>query len=179
MSRPVLRVVDDAEAVERWVVSTPQTFDEFFERESGALFRRMWLVTRDRQEAEEVMQDAFLSVFERWDRVGSMEDPTGYLYRTAFNAWKRRSRRAARAIRVVITPEHAADDFDAAEARTVIGDALAHLTPRQRAALVLTELLDYSSEEAGEILGVRAVTARVLASQGRTAMREHVGANDE
>jgi DNA-directed RNA polymerase specialized sigma24 family protein len=43
----------------------------------------------------------------------------------------------------------------------------------------LTELLGFTSEEAARALGVRAVTARVLASQGRAAMRELLGAADE
>jgi DNA-directed RNA polymerase specialized sigma24 family protein len=45
------------------------------------------------------------------------------------------------------------------------------LTPRQRAALVLTEIFDFSSEQAAGILGIRPATVRVLASQGRAALR--------
>ncbi len=151
------------------------TFDEFFAAESETLYRRMRLVTRDHHEAEEVVQDAFLSMYERWDGIAGIADPVGYLYRTAFNAWKKRTRRAARAIRNVLTPAPAADDFEAADARTVVGDALDHLTPRQRAAIVLTDLIGFSSEEAGEILGIRPVTARVLASQARASLRERLG----
>jgi RNA polymerase sigma factor (sigma-70 family) len=164
---------------ERDPADDPLSFDVFFADESQTLYRRMWLVTRDRYEAEEIVQDAFLSVYERWDRVGAMEDPTGYLYRTAFNAWKKRARRAARAMRQVLADAPTGDDFDAADARSLVGDALERLAPRQRAALVLTELLGYSSEEAGEILSVRAVTARVLASQARSAMRSYLGEPDE
>jgi DNA-directed RNA polymerase specialized sigma24 family protein len=80
-------------------VAEPASFDTFFAAESETLYRRMWLVTRNRHEAEEVVQDAFLSLLERWDRVAGLPDPTGYLYRTAFNAWKKRTRRAALAIR--------------------------------------------------------------------------------
>jgi RNA polymerase sigma factor (sigma-70 family) len=156
----------------------PTSFDVFFAKESQALFRRMWLVTRDRYEAEEIVQDAFLSVYERWDRVSTMEDSAGYLYRTAFNAWKKRGRRAARATMQALSVV-AIDDFEAADARTIVSEALEHLTPRQRAALVLTELLDFSSEEAGKILGIRAVTARVLASQARSAMRVYLEDRDE
>ena len=152
-------------------------FDEFFAAESADLFRRMWLVTRDKHEAEEVMQDAFLSLFERWAQMSEVEDPKAYLYRTAFNAWKKRSRRAARAVRVAFSPSPR-DEVDAAYARTVVGDALARLTPRQRAAVVLTELLGFSSDEAGKILGVRPVTARVLTSQARAAMRSYLGGDD-
>lgn len=50
--------------------------------------------------------------------------------------------------------------------------ALARLTPRQRAALVLTTMLGWPSEEAGRILHVRAATVRALANQGREALRQ-------
>ena len=153
-------------------------FDDFYASESEDLFRRLWLVTRNRAEAEEVMQDAFLSLYERWDRMEAIEDPKAYLYRTAFNAWTKRSRRAARALRTAFAPPRD-NDVDAADARTLVGEALARLTPRQRAAIVLTELLGFSSEEAGGILGIRAVTARVLTSQARAAMRSHLGEPDE
>jgi RNA polymerase sigma-70 factor (ECF subfamily) len=49
---------------------------------------------------------------------------------------------------------------------------LASLTPRQRAALVLTELLAYPAAEAASMLGVRTSTVRSLASQGRAAFRQ-------
>lgn len=177
MSQRSLRLVRDPEA-DGSGVSSPPSFDEFFAAESQTLYRRMRMVTRNHHEAEEVVQDAFLSLYERWDRVGRLPDPVGYLYRTAFNAWKKRSRRAARAVKNAISPAPAGDQFDAADARTVVGEALGHLTPRQRAAVVLTELMGLSSEEAGEILGIRAVTARVLASQARASLREQLGDAD-
>jgi DNA-directed RNA polymerase specialized sigma24 family protein len=42
-----------------------RTFEVFYQAEARTLFRRLWLVTGNRAEAEEVMQDAFL-------RVGAM-----------------------------------------------------------------------------------------------------------
>lgn len=158
--------------------STVPAFEDFFEQESRSLFRRLCLVTGNRQEAEDVMQDAFLRVYERWDRVARMEDPVGYLYRTAFNVFRRRSRRAALAVRRTLGLAPSADEFAAADARHVVSGALARLTPRQRAALVLTEILGYGSEEAGRVLGVRAGTIRALASQGRAAMRQVLGGAD-
>jgi RNA polymerase sigma-70 factor (ECF subfamily) len=150
-------------------------FEDFFAQQSPTLFRRLCLVTGDREEAEDVMQDAFLRLFERWDRVRTLEDPVGYLYRTAFNLFRRRSRRAALALRRQLRLAPPPDEFDASDARTMVAQVLASLTPRQRAALVLTELLGYTSEAAGEVLGVRPGTVRALASQGRAAMKEAVG----
>jgi RNA polymerase sigma-70 factor (ECF subfamily) len=167
------RVTSPGAAVEREESGayTISTFEDFFEEESLALFRRMCLVTGNRQEAEDVMQEAFLRLYERWDRIREMDDPVGYLYRTAFNVFRRRSRRAALAMRRILRLAPSTDEFAAADARQMVSQALSRLTPRQRAALVLTEILGYSSEAAGNLLGVRAVTVRALASQGRAAMR--------
>jgi RNA polymerase sigma-70 factor (ECF subfamily) len=159
-------------------VSEAQSFEEFFEAESGAMFRRLCLVTGNRHDAEEVMQDAFLNVFERWDRVRQMENPTGYLYRTAFNVFKRRSRRAAMALRRTIGVGETVDEFAAADARFMVEEGLSELSPRQRAAIVLTELLGFNSEAAGRVLGVKPVTVRALASQGRAVMKRTLERDD-
>jgi DNA-directed RNA polymerase specialized sigma24 family protein len=44
---------------------------------------------------------------------------------------------------------------------------------------VLIELLDYSSKEAAQLMGIKAATARVLASQGRAALKRELGEHDE
>jgi RNA polymerase sigma-70 factor (ECF subfamily) len=58
-------------------------FEEFFETEREGLFRALLLVTHDYAEAEDLMQEAFVRVWERWDRVGTLDEPVGYLFRTA------------------------------------------------------------------------------------------------
>ncbi len=45
------------------------SFETFFETEARTLFRRLCAVTGNSAEAEEIMQDAFLAMWERWDRV--------------------------------------------------------------------------------------------------------------
>jgi RNA polymerase sigma factor (sigma-70 family) len=154
-------------------------FEAFFADQSTVLFRRLCLVTGNRSEAEEIMQDAFLKIWERWDRVRSMDDPTAYLYRTAMNQFRKRYRRAAMAIRKVVRPEAVVDEFVASEIRTDVGAALATLSPRQRAALVLVDLLEFSSEDAARMLGVKAATVRSLATQGRASLRRRMQKEDD
>jgi RNA polymerase sigma factor (sigma-70 family) len=146
-------------------------FEAFYEAESQTLFRRLWLIAGNRSEAEEIMQDAFLRLLERWDRIDQLKDPTAYLYRTAMNVFRRRYRRSALAIRKTFAPDTGHDEFAAADARDAVLRALATLSPRQRAALVLIELEGMSSQEAGEALGIKASTVRALATQGRAAFR--------
>ncbi|MGA9159688.1 MAG: sigma factor [Actinomycetota bacterium] len=78
-------------------------FEEFFELEHARLFGALAIMTGDRSEAEEVMQDAFLKVWERWERVSAMDEPVGFLYRTAMNLYRKRLRRAAVATRKAAT----------------------------------------------------------------------------
>ncbi|HEY3208557.1 MAG TPA: sigma-70 family RNA polymerase sigma factor [Actinomycetota bacterium] len=160
-------------------VTQARSFEAFFEAERDGLFGALVLITGDRHEAEELSQDAFLILWERWERVAAMDNPTGYLYRTAMNLFRKRRRRAALALRKVVGLANSADAFAAADARQVVARALASLSRRQRAALVLTELLEFTSEEAGRALGIRPVTVRVLASQGRAAMKQNMERSDE
>jgi RNA polymerase sigma factor (sigma-70 family) len=147
------------------------SFEDFFESEHRTLFRRMCLITNSPSEAEELMQDAFMNLWERWDRVGGMQDRTGYLYRTAMNLFRKRYRHALVVARRSFRAEPQADVVALVEARSAVSEALASLSPRQRAALVLTDLIGFSSEEAAEMLGVRPGTIRSLASQAGSAIR--------
>jgi RNA polymerase sigma-70 factor (ECF subfamily) len=148
------------------------TFEGFFELERGRLFGAVILLTRDRHEAEELMQDAFLRVLERWDRVAAMDDPTGYLYRTAMNLFRSRRRRAAVALRRAVRPNVQADDMARIEGTDAAVRALAKLSPRERAAVVLVDVLELTSEEAAAPLGVKASTVRVLLARGRAGLRK-------
>ena len=153
-------------------------FEGFFAANRERLFRALWLVARDRHEAEEVAQDAFLKVWERWDRVGGMDDAEGYLYRTAFNLFRNRRRRSVLALRRLVRAIPPPDPTDAVDDRDQVIRALATLTPRQRSALVLTDLIELTSEEAARALGVRPSTVRVLSARARTALRDEIGGQD-
>jgi RNA polymerase sigma-70 factor (ECF subfamily) len=153
-------------------------FEDFFREQTSTLYARLCLLTGNRAEAEELAQDAFLKVWERWDSVSDMDEPVGYLYATAVNLFRKRYRRTVLAVRKMLTVELRRDEFAMAEDRSAVAHAMKELTPRQRAALVLTELIGFSSEEAGRMLGVSAGTVRSLASHGRAAMKRYLEADD-
>jgi RNA polymerase sigma factor (sigma-70 family) len=134
---------------EHGAVEHSASFETFFDAERARLFGTLYLVTGDRGEAEELMQEAFVRVWERWDKVRAHPDPSGYLYRTAFNVFRDRGRRALRSVRRLIAPASTEDAFARVDEREVLLDALRTLTPR-RAALTLTEVLDLNSSEAAK-----------------------------
>jgi RNA polymerase sigma-70 factor (ECF subfamily) len=147
------------------------SFEDFYEVEHAGLFGALCLITGNRHEAEELSQEAFLRIWERWNLVQSFANPTGYLYRTAMNGFRMRRRRLKVAARNVLRPGWQRDAYEDAETRFELDAAMLELTPRQRAAIVLTQLLGYSTSEAGETLGVQPATIRKLNSQARERMR--------
>jgi RNA polymerase sigma-70 factor, ECF subfamily len=153
-------------------VPTPVSFDGFFERERDPLYRALWLVTRNRFEAEELTQEAFVRLLERWDRVSVMDDPRAYLFRTAMNAFRTSYGRALLAAKRTMKVLPADDTITEIDERDAAVRALARLSPRQRAAVVLTDMLGFGSDEAARMLGIRASTLRMHASRAHAALKE-------
>jgi len=152
-------------------VPTPISFEEFFVAERTRLLQALIVITADRTDAEEILQDAFLKVLERWDRVSTMKSPVGFLYRVAMNIHRSRLRRAAASFRKTLRASQNRDELDEIEARDEAVRLMNRLTPRERAAIVFTAYFGYSTEETAEILGIRASTVRVLTSRARASLR--------
>ena len=150
----------------------PPSFEEFYRAHQERLFVSLCLLTGNRQEAEEVMQDAFVRILERWDRFGHVDDPPAFLFRVAMNVFRNRYRRAKLAMRRTLASGPATDDLADVEGRDAAVRVLRTLTPQQRHVAVLTWILGYTSEEAGKMLGIRASTVRVLTSRARATMQE-------
>ncbi len=153
------------------VTEAPRSFEGFFHETHQRLFGGLCLVTGDRHEAEEIMQDAYLKLWERWDRVGRMEDPAGYLFRTALNLFRSRYRRAVLAFRRTVSPAPATDSLAEIEDRDEVVRMLRELGPAERASIVVTTMFGYSSEEAGRMLGMKPATVRAYASRARAGAR--------
>jgi RNA polymerase sigma-70 factor, ECF subfamily len=161
------------ERVDAWA-----RFDAFIEEEHERLYKALYFVTGSREDAEDLSQEAFMKLWERWDTIDEIEDPTGYLFRVALNGFRMRRRRASMALRRHVPMPETRDGFVEAEMRADVRSLLMGLTPRQRAALLLVDLLGYPSEQAARILRVRPSTVRNLASQGRRALKVTEGARD-
>jgi RNA polymerase sigma-70 factor (sigma-E family) len=149
------------------------TFEAFFQQHHEPLLRAMYLTTGDRHEAEDLAQDAFVRLYERWPRIRGLEDPRGYLYRTALNLRRSRLRRLAVAARKLVAgrPEVGTDPAEATGTRDEMRRALSALPDGQREALILCEWLEMTDAEASEVLGISAGAVRVRLTRARATMR--------
>jgi RNA polymerase sigma-70 factor (sigma-E family) len=146
-------------------------FEVFFHANYERLLRTMYLSTGDRHEAEDLAQEAMARVFERWDRVGALDDPVGYVYRSALNLRRSHLRRLAVAARKVLGGT-SQEPLDAVAERDSLRRALAELPAGQREALILVEWLDWTDARAGEALGISPGAVRTRTSRARATLRE-------
>jgi RNA polymerase sigma factor (sigma-70 family) len=155
------------------------SFEEFFRSEFERLFQVLYLSTGSRVEAEELAQEAMARAYARWDRVGLMASPAGYVYRTAFNLNRRRLRRESFRPRRWLGSVAPSDPDEASEHRSEVVAIVSTLPRDLREALLLTEWLDLDTDEAARLLGIKAVSVRGRVHRAKKLLRERFGENDE
>jgi RNA polymerase sigma-70 factor (sigma-E family) len=134
------------------------------------MLRVAYLICGDRHLAEDLLQDALVKLALRWSEVAE-GNPEAFLrtvlYRDAVSHW--RSRR--REIVTDLPAEGATCGGDRVEDRLLFAAALAKLTRKQRAVLVLRFYEDMSEARTAEILGVRAGTVKSQTSVALARLR--------
>src|SRR5687767_15733340 len=131
--------------------SVPLDFSTFFAEEHRGLFKALYFVTGNRADAAELMQDAFLKLWERWDRIDRIDDPTAYLFRVALNGFRMRARAARRAGQRLIPVGRDRDPVDELELHEDVRSLLHDLPPRQRAAIRLLDMYGYGAGVGGRV----------------------------
>jgi RNA polymerase sigma-70 factor (sigma-E family) len=137
-----------------------------------ALLRAASLLTRDHGQAEDLVQVALVKVAARWGRLRTT-NPDAYartvMYRDQISWWRRRRE-------VVEVPggdqRGRAIEAEATEDSMVMRQALARLTPKQRAVLVLRFYEDLSERDAAQALGVSPGTVKSQTSLALRRLRE-------
>ena len=153
-------------------------FEDLYLDERIRLVRAMLLLTGRVGEAEDLAQEAFVRVYERWSQVGEMESPTGYLYRTALNLHRKRLRRLAVKLRKRAVRQDDDRGGDVADERLDLLRAVAALPIAQRQAVVLVDWLGFPPSEAALLLGIEAASVRGRLHRARRELRRQVGGND-
>lgn len=140
-------------------------FEELYRSEALNMVRLAFLMVGSQQHAEEIAQDAFAQVLERWERI---ERPGAYLRTCVVNGCRTVHRR-----RLLDRRAEAADRRPHAVLETNhLSDALGSLPARQRSAIVLRYYGDHSEEEIAEVLGVRPGTVKSLLHRGLAQLRK-------
>ena len=144
------------------------------------LVRLAVIMLGDRAAAEDVVQDAFLGLYRRWDSLTDASNPLAYVRASVMNGCRSALRRRSRGPVGLFTEPPA----ESAEARAMVSEeyravvaAIRRLPARQREALLLRYYLDMTEEEISRAMGVsrgtvKSATSRALAAIGRILKEE-------
>ncbi|MFD9503978.1 SigE family RNA polymerase sigma factor [Streptomyces sp. NPDC060035] len=147
------------------------TLYAFVEDRRTALFRSAYLLCGDRHEAEDLVQTTLVRVVLGGRRHGRLDNIEAYARKTLVNTFiasRRRFWRREQAYGEL--PDHAGAEADT-DTGLMVRAALARLTARQRAVLVLRYWDDLSVEATAELLGMRKNTVKSHAARGLAALR--------
>ncbi|MFI5954317.1 SigE family RNA polymerase sigma factor [Cryptosporangium sp. NPDC051539] len=150
-----------------------EAFRQYVEEHLPALHRLAYLLCRDRHHADDLVQDALVKLYLKWDRASTATHLHAYARTTLVRTFlsERRTNWARRVVLVDrFADEPAANDPDGASV-VAVRRALVALPPRQRAVIALRYYSDLSVEETGETLGCSAGTVKSQTAKGLATLR--------
>ncbi|HWL42225.1 MAG TPA: sigma-70 family RNA polymerase sigma factor [Ilumatobacter sp.] len=164
---PVPQPAARAGATPTDITPTGPTFEELYATQYASMVRLAHALVDTRQRAEEVVQDAFAAVYERFDRL---EHPTAYLRTCVLNgcrrAIRRRMLRRAREFAVV--------DSGSELTYNHVLDAVRRLPHKQRSMIALRYDLQLTDAEIAATLGVPIGTVKSTLHRALTALRQEI-----
>jgi RNA polymerase sigma-70 factor (sigma-E family) len=148
-------------------------FREYVISRNGSLLRLALLLTRNRADAEDLVQAALAKTFQAWDRIKDRGAVDGYVRRAMVNThiswWRRRRVEEYPTDEIPDQPvrDHAGDS----ELRDALRRAIERLPRRMRAAVVLRYYEDMSEAEVADVLGVSLGTVKSTVSRAVAKLR--------
>lgn len=151
-------------------------YEEFVRQHGESLLRLAVLLTGNRHDAEDVLQDAVIAVARRWERLRP-ETALAYI-RTAVarKALDVKRRPALSPLDALADPGGVELGYLRLEEDVEFVRLLAGLPPKQRAVLVLRYYADVDDASVGKALGCSVQTVRSQASRALAKLRERLGA---
>jgi RNA polymerase sigma-70 factor (sigma-E family) len=154
-------------------------FDAFVAARGQALLRLAHVLTGDPDDAQDLSQATLVDTLRHWRKVARADSPDAYVRRMMLNRHlaTRRLRRSGEVVLRDVTPSADASVADPATGvadRDEVHAALATLSPRARAVLVLRYYADLDDAAIGDCLGMPVGTVRSLVSRSLATLRSQV-----
>ena len=176
--------VSDQELIARCRAGDESAFDELVRRHQGRAFNMAWQLLRNREDALEVAQDAFVRIYKGLDSFRGECAFTTWLHQIVVNLahnkhrwWRRRGRLETETLDTedrqfaapTIPPDTAAAQREFVR---MLNTRIAELPAQYREVLVLRNVEDLSYEEIAVVLQCEVGTVKSRIARAREALRE-------
>ncbi|MDI1465934.1 SigE family RNA polymerase sigma factor [Catellatospora sp. KI3] len=150
-------------------------FDELYAAHFTSVTTQLYAYLGDRQEAQDVTQEAFCRALVRWKDICAYDDPVAWVRRVAWNLATSHFRRLK--VAAAFRRRHREEHVDAPSAdRVALFAALRTLPPQPRQAVVLHYLADQSVADIAQSMRVSTGTVKSWLHRARTALAGQLSA---
>lgn len=175
------RAADDAALIEQYLGGDVNAFDALMRAHEDRVFSICLRMLRQREAALDATQETFITVFRKADRFAGRSAFSTWLYRVAVNTCydvaRRNRRRTADPFPEGLDPADpgAGDDYESADIRPDIEQALAALPSEFRAVVILVDLEGLALDTVSEALNVPIGTIKSRVFRGRRLLADSLG----
>ncbi|MCO8270360.1 RNA polymerase sigma factor [Actinoplanes sp. TRM 88003] len=149
-------------------------FEAFYRAHVDRVYRALAVTLRQDDLAHEAVDEAMARAYAKWAVVGTLDNPAGWVFRVGLNwatSWWRKKRREHPP---AVEADHPVSDATPTGALLV----LAELPLPQRAVITCRILLDLSTAETAEALGLSEGTVKSRLSRGLTVLRTQLSSEE-
>lgn len=172
---------DDEALVQAFRAGDRRAFEQLVRRHQKPVWAVVWRFARDRDDADDLAQRAFITALERIDDLKGRFRP--WLLRIAANLAKNHLRDNAKFVREEVEPDAPRSDLDErlddARRRARMRQAIETLSERQREVVLLRIDGQLSFAEVGEAIGITENNAKVHFHHAMKRLKERLGGSDE
>ncbi len=162
-----------------------QAFSQVVEDYADFAYNVAFRMLRNQEDAEDAVQEAFISAYRSFARFKGESKVSTWLYRIVVNACLMKIRKEKSRSKYLvetgyndeIVSDWGNDPEDAAmnsELRGVVENGLDSLSPDLRAAIVLRDVQGVSTEEGAEAMGLSISAFKSRLHRGRLLLRQHI-----
>lgn len=154
------------------------SLDDLYAASYRRLVAQLYAVTGNRQEAEDVVQEAFMRAMGRWDDVRTYDNAEAWLRTVALNLARSRWRRTVRGAAALLKHGVPHEEPELSPDHVALMSAMKGLPEAQREALVLHHFAGMSVDEVAASVGAPSGTIKARLSRGRAALAGTLGSLD-
>lgn len=175
---PIARLIVRAKA------GDATAFDQIILSHQRKVIALAWRMLGNQDDARDAAQETFLRIYRNLNKFDPTQDFSGWLYRIAVNVcrdiWRQRKRNNQTSLEAgvesgnliePVSPDNTESAAIFSQEQALIARALATLTEKERAAIVLRDLEGFSTEEVAQILGSSPTTVRSQICSARAKIK--------
>ena len=178
----IARDFSESDCLRQLKLNDEQAFDALFRHYSALVYRFSYSYLKSRVEAEEIVQDCFLKIWEKRQQLREDVPLKGYLFTTAHHAILNQIRRSQHHMRfqthiATLNPDVATNDAEYSEIESLYQSALEKLPPKRRQIFILSRQQGLSYPQIAKELNLSVKTVEGQIMHALKFLRTYFRAN--